>query len=254
MHPLPTITSFADRPDLMPEADRIGGAAWPAFMLNDPVAIQNWHRLVECFADCQLMVMDGEQIIALANAVPLQLDRPLSELPDRGVDWGVEQSLIDHANGKPANALMGVQVVVAEEHKGKGLSRTATLAMLDLAKRKGIDQVVIPVRPSDKHRFPLIPMEDYIAWQRDDGLPFDGWLRVHARLGGTVLHICEQSMRIPGTIANWTEWTGAAFPGSGQYLIDGALVPITIDQAADTGLYIEPNVWVLHTCSSLEES
>ena len=243
----PAIKSFADCPDLMPEADRIGGAAWPEFMLHDPVAMENWGRLIDYFADCQLMVLDGEQIVALANAVPLHLVRALSDLPDRGVEWGVEQSLTDHANGLPANTLMGVQVVVPEAHKGKGLSRIATRAMLDLAKRKGISQVIIPVRPSDKHRFPLIPMEDYIMWQREDGLPFDGWLRVHARLGGEVLNICSHSMRIPGTVAEWTEWTGNAFPGSGAYLVDGALGPITIDIKADTGLYLEPNVWISHT-------
>ncbi len=246
MSPALETVSFADRPDLMAEADRIGGAAWPAFMLNDPVAMENWGRLVACFPECQLILMQGEQIVALANAVPLHLDAPLSALPDRGVDWGVAQSLIDHAEGKPANALMGVQVVVADGHKGKGLSRTATLAMLGLAKRKGIGQVVIPVRPSDKHRFPLIPMADYIEWRREDGLPFDGWLRVHARLGGKVLHICAESMRIPGTIAEWSEWTGLAFPGSGAYVVDGALVPITIDVEADTGVYVEPNLWIVH--------
>lgn len=239
--------SFADRPDLMAEADRIGGAAWPTFMLNDPVAMENWGRLVECFAQHQLMVLDGDEIVALANAVPLHLDAPVSELPDRGVDWGVKRSLSDHAANRPANALMGVQVVVAEGHKGKGLSETATRAMLDLAKREGIGHVVIPVRPAHKHRFPLIPMEDYIAWKREDGLPFDGWLRVHARLGGQVIRICSHSMRIPGTIAEWTKWTGQTFPGSGEYHVDGALVPITIDVEADTGLYLEPNVWIVHT-------
>jgi len=242
------IVSFADRPDLMAEADRIGGAAWPTFMLNDPVAIENWGRLVACFPDCQRMVLQGDRIVALANAVPLYLDMALADLPDRGVDWGVKQSLIDHAQGRPANALMGVQVVVAEGYKGKGLSRTATLAMLDLAKQKSTGQVVIPVRPSDKHRFPLIPMEDYITWQREDGLPYDGWLRVHARLGGEVLHICAQSMCIPGTVSEWSQWTDQTFPGSGTYVIDGALNPITIDTKANTGLYVEPNLWIVHRC------
>ena len=247
MPPALKTVSFADRPDLIAEADRLGGAAWPTFMLNDPVAIENWGRLVDCFPQHQLMVLDGDEIIALANAVPLHLDMPLSELPDRGVDWGVERSLSDHTAGRTATALMGVQVVVAEGHKGKGLSRTATRAMLDLAKREGIGQVVIPVRPAHKHRFPLIPMADYNAWRREDGLPYDGWLRVHARLGGQVVRICPESMRIPGTIAEWSAWTGQVFPGSGEYLVDGALVPVTIDAEAGTGLYLEPNVWVVHT-------
>jgi hypothetical protein len=53
-------------------------------------------------------------------------------------------------------------------------------------------------------------------------------------------------MRIPGTIGEWEEWTGLEFPGTGSFIIPGALNPVTVDQEADSVLYIEPNVWVLH--------
>jgi hypothetical protein len=36
------------------------------------------------------------------------------------------------------------------------------------------------------------------------------------------------------------------FPDSGSYVVDGALVPISIDRAADRGDYVEPNVWMRH--------
>ena len=53
-------------------------------------------------------------------------------------------------------------------------------------------------------------------------------------------------MRIPGTIGQWKEWTNLEFPGTGTYVIHGALNPISIDIERDTGLYIEPNIWILH--------
>ena len=47
-------------------------------------------------------------------------------------------------------------------------------------------------------------------------------------------------------MADWESWTGMAFPETGDYVVAGALEVVSIDREADTGLYVEPNVWVLH--------
>src|SRR5262249_27874017 len=103
------------------------------------------------------------------------------------------------------------------------------------------------VRPSLKSHHPLVPMDEYIHWQRPDGLPFDSWLRIHQRLGAETLAIALHSMVITGTIAQWEEWTGMQFPESGAYPVEGALVPIIIDCQQNMGLYEEPNVWVRYS-------
>lgn len=53
-------------------------------------------------------------------------------------------------------------------------------------------------------------------------------------------------MYIPGTISDWEEWTGLKFPESGDYVVDGALVPVKVDCSKDLGEYVEPNVWVAY--------
>jgi len=53
-------------------------------------------------------------------------------------------------------------------------------------------------------------------------------------------------MTIPGTLAQWEEWTHLRFPQSGDYIIPGALAPVHIDIEQDQGLYLEPNVCVEH--------
>ena len=118
--------------------------------------------------------------------------------------------------------------------------------MASIARKEGFQYVTIPVRPSLKSKYPLIPIDHYINWRREDGLPFDPWLRVHERFGGKIVKICHESMRIPGTISDWEQWTGLRFFDSGDYVIDGALNPVNIDLEKNLGLYIEPNVWVLH--------
>ena len=99
-----------------------------------------------------------------------------------------------------------------------------------------------------KHRYPLISMVDYITWTHDDsGAPFDAWLRVHWRVGAQMVSVASKSMRITGTIAEWESWTQMRFPQSGAHIVSGALSPVMMDLEADQGVYVEPNVWMLHT-------
>ncbi len=51
---------------------------------------------------------------------------------------------------------------------------------------------------------------------------------------------------IPGTVAEWEKWTNMRFPETGDYVVNGALNPVNIDVERDKGVYIEPNVWVVH--------
>jgi hypothetical protein len=141
---------------------------------------------------------------------------------------------------------MGIQVVVGKDHRGRNLSRHSVIEMTEVTRQAGLQRVILPVRPNQKHRFPLIPMSDYVTWTDDAGLPYDGWLRVHARLGGTIVRVCPHSMTIPGTIEEWSAWTGLEFPGDGRYCVPGALAPIDVDRGEDRGIYREPNVWVVH--------
>lgn len=80
----------------------------------------------------------------------------------------------------------------------------------------------------------------------EKGLPLDPWLRVHARLGGRILKPCHESKTIRGTRAEWEEWIKIKFPENGEYVILEALSPIQINVEKDEGIYIEPNVWMVH--------
>ena len=136
--------------------------------------------------------------------------------------------------------------VMEREAKGEGVSSLVLKEMAAIAKAKGFQYVTIPVRPSLKSQYPLTPIDHNIKWRREDGLPFDHWLCVHERFGGKIVKVCHESMRIPGTISDWEQWTGLRFFESGDYVIEGALNPVKIDLENVCGVYIEPNVWVLH--------
>src|SRR3954471_1224302 len=126
-----------------------------------------------------------------------------------------------------------------------GLSRVMLEHMRGLAHARGWE-LVAPVRPTLKQRYPLTPIERYVEWRREDGLHFDPWLRAHERLGAELVSVARDSMVVEGTVGELEEWCGLEFPESGSYVVEGALVPVEIDRERDRGTYREPNVWMRH--------
>ena len=144
------------------------------------------------------------------------------------------------------NACSALEIVIKQERLGTGISSVMVKALRDNAFRLGHEVLHAPVRPSQKSEEPETPMSEYASRVRDDGLPYDPWLRVHVRAGGKILKVCPLSMTIPGTIAEWREWTGLPFDTDGPILVEGALSPVLASVTHGSAVYIEPNVWVEH--------
>ena len=95
--------------------------------------------------------------------------------------------------------------------------------------------------------YPLFTIEDYASWVRDDGLPFDSWLRLHVRMGARVISLARQAQVMTGTVQDWEEWTGMSFPVSGDYVIPQGMSVLTINRDSNLGTYVEANIWVQHS-------
>lgn len=241
------IVTLAQRPDLTQVLDRPELNPGPELMFHDPVSEELWPRLAQEFGEYQLALVRGGDVIARANSVPLAWHGAESELPDAGYDWALEQAFADKAAGRTPTIASALYIAVSAHHQGAGVSNRMAQALLTTAADHGLNALVAPLRPTLKHRYPLIPMAEYATWTREvDGLAFDPWLRVHQRLGARLLHPCESSMRVTGTVAQWRHWTGMDFPGSGRHIVEGALAPVTVDLSADRGDYAEPNLWAWH--------
>lgn len=241
------IVTAAERPDLADRMNSFTSAAWPEFMHHDSISNLYWKRLYPDFSAYQFAMIDpAETILAVGNSLPISWAEPFEKLPDTGWDWEVETAF-HHLDSKiEPTTLCAVQIVVDPKLRGSGLSRQMVTAMRDIATRHHLTALIAPVRPNQKSLYPLTPIERYITWHRPDSSLFDPWLRVHASLGARLIGVCHHAMTIPGTVADWEKWTGLTFPDSGNYVIPGALVPISIDRKQDRGIYIEPNVWMVH--------
>jgi len=237
------------RPDLWDEALHAFDDVWPEYNLHGDVSGQYFGALVPRFARFQLLVWnaDAEQLVARARTIPFTWDRTLDDLP-RGIDALGLRAL---AESRPPNALSALSAEVAPGQQGRGISRIVLGAMADLARAEGFHSLVAPVRPNWKDRHPLVPIDEYVTWRGDDRLPFDPWMRVHARMGAIVLRTEPQSLRITAPVEQWERWTGARFSGNGEHVFPGGLAPLTVRDGV--GRYWEPNVWMLHRITEEQE-
>ena len=243
------VVTLAERPDLEDALDRHHGSAWPTFMFKDPVAKALWHHLHEELAGWQLILLDEEDRVAASrNCAPFAWDGTSAELPD-GWDDQFRRTADGLLAGTPPDTLGAIQIVVAPERRGDRLAGRIVEEMRARARSAGLRALVACVRPTDKHLYPLTPIERYARWTRPDGSPFDPWIRLHVRLGGRIDRASPASMAIGGTVADWEAWTGLVFPESGDYVVALATSPVRIDRAADLGIYLDENVWIVHDLS-----
>lgn len=236
------VKTRADSPELRKAATAIEQVAWASlgFVNYTRAHFAYYQRLLEEHADCQLCLVDEETgyPVAVGNCVPLACD--FNNLPPEGWDWIVETA----ACGKrPHNAIGALAISVPGVHRGKGIARLMIDAFHDLATKKGLDGVIAPVRPSEKCRHPFIPIEDYIGWTDEKGRAYDPWLRSHLACGGRIVGPAHRSMVVEEPVGFWETWTGRSFKESGDYALDGALVPLKVDMSRGLGSYVEPNVW-----------
>jgi hypothetical protein len=231
--------TFRERPDLNGRVE--SGDVWPEYNMHGDVANRFWGRMIDELPEYQFALVEGDEVLAEGHTVPIAWDGTIEGLP-AGFDGALEGAFGDDET----NTLCAMAVEILPAHQSRRLSVPMLEQMRTIATREGFGAVLAPLRPSWKERYPLTPIERYVAWTRDDGLPFDPWLRVHARIGGEVLAPEPESLRITGTVADWEGWTGLPFPESGSYVFPHGLAPLEVDREADAGRYWEPNVWVLH--------
>lgn len=243
------IVTLRERPGALAGLRRIQKKVWPpgmAYINEDAVCVRLWPALLRVFPEFQIILCDaGGRVVAGGYTIPFVWDGRTRSLP-MGVDGVLERGLRDHRRRRRPNTLSALLAVVDPRLQGRGLSAEVLEAMTLIASILGMRALVAPVRPTLKHRYPLIPMERYARWRRPDGAPFDPWLRVHWRLGARMLGVAARSMVVEGRVKQWEAWTGMRFPASGEYIVPGALAPVRIDRGRDRGRYVEPNVWMLH--------
>ncbi|MEJ7744077.1 MAG: hypothetical protein WKF73_16990 [Nocardioidaceae bacterium] len=239
------IVTASSRPELGDEAAAAFRERWPEFIFHDPVPPQYISRVNDYFAELDILIVIDRHVAAGGWGVPFAWDRTLADLP-QGYDSALVRAVDDHEAGRSPTAFSFMAAAVHPGHDKQGLATEVLQALVQRATAAGIVDVVAPIRPTWKHKYPQVPMSECATWVRDDGLSIDPWIRTHQRMGSRILTVAPNSMVIPGTVAEWEQWAAMAFPVTGAYVVPDALNLLDVDRDADTAIYREENLWMQH--------
>lgn len=160
------IFTDSERPDLFDRLDELADP-WPEFIHHDDVVNEWWPLLHQRFPDFQLVLYDPDVDVILGRGCTL----PVSwDGRNESLLAGVVDILRDAFDERTeANVLCALVAVVDPRQQGRGLSGHIIEGMATAAGRASLKCLIAPVRPTWKDRYPLIPIEDYMRWTREDG-------------------------------------------------------------------------------------
>jgi hypothetical protein len=227
------------------ELTALFAGGWPAFIEADDIAARHLPTVRATSADLEVALLQGDVLVAAGWGVPITWDGTVEGLPDGYSDTLARAVAIYQAATRPDTLVICAGQVRPDAGR-TGLAAALLEGLIATGRAAGLTQVIAPLRPTAKHRYPLTPIEDYASWTRADGTAFDPWLRTHLRMGATLLGTNPGSQTFTGSVQQWQEWSGLDLPGDGDYIVPDALAPLHIDRAADLGTCIEPTIWVQH--------
>jgi GNAT superfamily N-acetyltransferase len=197
-------------------------------------------RLTEIAAATSWVVHEDDLPVATVRAAPVTWDGTADDAPAAGAGGLVQR--IERGTG--ADTLAVADITVAFGARGRGVGTQVVGDLLARAGALGLARVLVLLRPHAKERFPLVPFARYASFTREDGAPFDPWFRVAWRAGLVPVRGVDRSLVARADVASWERWLGHGVPGSGPYLVPGAIKPAIVEVERDEGRYREPHLWV----------
>ena len=240
------VHTLKNRADLSRALRELNRKSWPDFIIYGD--IYSWDRFYSELSDFILLLTDRNGLLIGGGfTVPVFWSGELDDLPS-SIEKIIEAGL-ESKGCSSVNTLIPVAALVEKRTRGENISAEILMLMKSLAIQHGFINLIVPVRPTWKARYPLQSIKSYATWQNKDGLLYDPWLRTHQRLGAAIMKCVDSTLKIEGTVEDWENWTGMIFPESGEYIVKNALQPIQIDIESNVGVYHEPNVWMQHPLS-----
>lgn len=231
-------------PFLKKKMDGMHVQTWPSYFEGSAVLREYWPQLYDQFPNYQFMLFnEAGDTVACGNTVPIYWDETVDGIP-KGWDGGLIRGI--HAEQTP-NTLLVLAGVVHPDYQGKGYSSLLIHAFKQLADHYNLNQLLIPVRPTDKAAQPDLDFETYCLEKNDEGHSVDRWVRAHQRMGGKIIGIEKESQRISASIDQWEMWYNTDIKRAGAHRFADTLQDVSIQFDKGIGEYYDPCVWVLHS-------
>jgi len=237
------IVAYLQQPELGENIAALEAESFPRYIEEDVVWAEVSPGFYDEFGEFQFFVMDDDkhQLAGLCNSVPFTWDGVADHLP--GYHQMLKTALSDWRAGKKPNTFSVVQAIINPEYRGQGVPELIFDEAKRLAREHGMTSIMTALRPTLKDRYPLVEIDEYANWRREDGQLFDPWLRAVERIGGELIRPEAESAIFEASITDWESWTGMKFPASGEYWLPEALSTLHIDRKSNTGRHCEPHVW-----------
>jgi hypothetical protein len=95
------VVRYADRPDLLARRyEELTKPTFAEYMNNNEPGRRYWGRLYIGFPDFQVALVDGEEVLAEAHAIPIAWDGTLGDLPS-GWDEGFTRGMKPPTGSRP---------------------------------------------------------------------------------------------------------------------------------------------------------
>ena len=187
-----------------------------------------WDRLYTDFPDFQVALVDGDELLAEAHAIPLPWDGTLDDLPS-GWDEGFVRGM---TSDRPHDGAHGDRDQRRAEPAGAAaLEPDDPDVHRQRARGRARDGVIAPVRPTWKERYPLIPIEQLhrVAARRRVPLrPLDPHPRARRRRDPRAgARVDDRSARRRRT---GRSGRACAFPADGEYVFPGGLATLVVER------------------------
>ncbi len=237
------VVTLNERIDLIDQVASLDNRSWPVFLQNGDA--KSWKHFYDELTEYVLLFEQNDEVIGAGFTVPLKWDGTVKDLPE-SIEEILQRGLSNKHDHNQANTLIPVGVLVDASQQGQGLSNFILEEMKRLAYNLNLSSLVVPVRPTQKSKYPLQSIFSYATWRQSDKYLYDPWLRVHEKLGAKVIHISDCTLIVKAPLSDWINWTGMIFPESGKYIVPGALSPIEVCLESHSASYKDPNVWMKH--------
>ncbi|MEV3934815.1 hypothetical protein AB0K52_02370 [Glycomyces sp. NPDC049804] len=162
-------------------------------------------RILRHWSDLSIAVVDDDgECHARGLMVPLDATvAGRDPFPDGGWEQVLIWAIDDLLEQRQPDTLCALEIAVHPDAARQGVSGLALAGMRTLARDRGFDRFIAPLRPPLKANDPWTDMADYAGRLRDDGLPQDPWLRTHVKAGGRLRGIARRSTTVTAGLDRW---------------------------------------------------
>lgn len=178
-------------------------------------------------------------------------DGTSEHLPE-GWQGVVLQSYEDRVRGSVPNTIVGLFIRVEPEFREGGVAKKIAEEMGAIRKKNALPYFIIPLRPPLRYEkeYASLPFATFAAATREDGLPLDHWVRMHVRLGATIIRISEKSHRHVLSLKDFNRiFSSHKITQSGEQLVqknNNGWYQVFVDVERDFVLIEQGCVWVTY--------